>query len=144
MKKKSLTLVIMRITLVYAAIIFSLGTSLANNVVAQVALDKEITLNVANNEFSSVLNSIEKLSGVKFIYSSAIIESNRKITLSAKNKSISSVLNEILPQLNLTYEASGNSIIITRANASVKTVAIAQTVTGRVTDAKGETLIGVT
>lgn len=142
MKKKSLALVIMRITLVYAAIIFSLGTSLASNVVAQVALDKEITLTVANNEFSSVLKSIEKLSGVNFIYSSTIIESNRKITFSARNKTLGNVLNEILPQLNLTYEATGNSIIITRANSAVK--AIAQTVTGRVVDSKGEALIGVT
>ncbi len=142
MKKKSLALVIMRITLVYAAIIFSLGTSLASNVVAQVALDKEITLTVANNEFSSVLKSIEKLSGVNFIYSSTIIESNRKITFSARNKTLGNVLNEILPQLNLTYEATGNSIILTRANSAVK--AIAQTVTGRVVDSKGEALIGVT
>lgn len=142
MKKKSLALVIMRITLVYAAIIFSLGTSLAGNVVAQVALDKEITLNVANNEVSKVLASITKQSGVEFIYSSAIIESNRKISVSARNKTIASVLDEILPQLNLTYEASGNSVIITRANASK--AAIAQTVTGRVVDSKGEALIGVT
>jgi TonB-linked SusC/RagA family outer membrane protein len=143
MKKKSLALVIMRITLVYAAIIFSLGTSLAGNVVAQVALDKEITLNVAKNEVSKVLAAITKQSGVEFIYSSAIIESNRKITVSARNKTIASVLNEILPQLNLAYEASGNSIIITRANAAGKTV-IAQTVTGKVVDDKGEALIGVT
>ena len=77
MKKKSLTLVIMRITLVYATIIFSLGTSFASNVNAQVSLDKEITLNVANNEFGDVLNAIQKLSGVKFAYSSAIIQPNR-------------------------------------------------------------------
>jgi TonB-linked SusC/RagA family outer membrane protein len=143
MKKKSLALVIMRITLVYAAIIFSLGTALASNVVAQVALDKEITLNVANNEVSKVLAAITKQSGVEFTYSSAIIESNRKISVSARNKTIASVLNEILPQLNLAYEASGNSIIITRANTAAKAV-IAQTVTGKVVDSKGEALIGVT
>ncbi|RZA01189.1 MAG: SusC/RagA family TonB-linked outer membrane protein [Sphingobacteriaceae bacterium] len=133
----------MRITLVYAAIIFSLGTSLASNVVAQVALDKEITLNVANREVSRVLADITKQSGVEFTYSSAIIESNRKISVAARNKTIASVLNEILPQLNLAYEASGNSIIITRANAAAKAI-IAQTVTGKVVDDKGEALIGVT
>jgi len=145
MKKKSLTLVIMRITLVYATLIFSLGTSFANNVIAQVGLDKEITLNVANNEFGDVLNTIQKLSGVKFAYSSAIIQPNRKITISANNRTVGSVLNEILPQLGLTYDASGNSVIITKiAPQLTSSSVLAQAVTGKVTDDKGETLIGVT
>jgi TonB-linked SusC/RagA family outer membrane protein len=144
MKKKSLTLVIMRITLVYATMVFSLGTSFASNVNAQVNLDKEITLNVANNEFGDVLNAIQKLSGVKFAYSSAIIQPNRKITVSANNRTVGSILNEILPQLNLTYDASGTSVIITRtAQPTVSTTVLAETITGKVTDDKGETLIGV-
>ena len=142
MKKKSLTLVIMRITLVYATLIFSLGTSLASNVNAQVALDKQITINVANNEIGTVLRSIEKQSGVKFTYSSAVIESNRKVSVTATNKTIASVLDEILPQLNLAYQAQGNSqIIITRVASST---VLAQGVKGKVVDDKGETLIGVT
>ncbi|HEY0244809.1 MAG TPA: hypothetical protein VGC01_04540, partial [Mucilaginibacter sp.] len=81
MKKKSLALVIMRITLVYVTIVFSLvGTALASNVNAQAILDKEITINVTNNEVSSVLSSIEKLSGVKFVYSSAMIGSDRRVS----------------------------------------------------------------
>lgn len=134
----------MRITLVYATLIFSLGTALANNVIAQVGLDKQITLNVANNEFGDVLNTIQKLSGVKFAYSSAIIQPNRKITISANNRTVGSILNEILPQLNLTYDASGNSVVITNAPAKTSTVTVvAQTVTGKVVDDKGETLVGV-
>ncbi|MDB5011342.1 MAG: TonB-dependent receptor, partial [Mucilaginibacter sp.] len=147
MKKKSLALVIMRITLVYVTIVFSfIGTALASNVNAQAILDKEITINVTNNEFSNVLSSIEKLTGVKFIYSSAIIGSDRKISLSVTKKSIRSVLNEILPPLNLTYEAVNNSIIIKRVPATgVSSPSVmAKGVTGKVTDQKGETLIGVT
>jgi TonB-linked SusC/RagA family outer membrane protein len=147
MKKKSLALVIMRITFVYVTIVFSLiGTALASNLNAQAILDKEITINVTNNEFSNVLSSIEKISGVKFVYSSAIIGSNRKISLSATKKPISSILNEILPPLNLTYEVVNNSIVIKRIPAPIVSSpsAMAQGVTGKVTDEKGENLIGVT
>jgi len=146
----------MRITLVNVAIAFSLvGTALASSVKAQAILEKEITINVTNTEFSTVLSSIEKMSGVKFIYSSAIIGSDRKISLSVNKKPLAGVLSEILPPLSLTYEISNNNIVLKRAkpanisqpviNAPVAEAApMAISITGKVTDDKGQSIPGAT
>lgn len=155
MKRKPLHL-IMKITFIQVALLLSLfGSALAKVSNAQDVLEQKITLNVTNGSFALVLSSIEKLSKVKFIYSSAVVTTSKKVSVAADNQAIETILHKLLSPLNLTYEVTGNSVLIKRVvtepKAAVETInntaltAIAATkISGTITDDKGLPIPGVT
>lgn len=147
MKKKPLHVVIMQITFIQLAIILSLmGSAIAKDSKAQGTLNTNVTVNAESQQFYKVLSSLENQTEFKFIYSSAIINSDRKVSLTVANKPLGDVLNALLPNLKLSYSVSGNVILIKRfskeESVESKEFAVIQ-VSGRVTDEKGESLPGV-
>ena len=89
---------------------------------------------------------IEQKANVTFVYSSKLIQADRKISISAQNEVLSKVLDNLLKPLSLGYEASENVIILNRLsqNTNITPNAKAEnTIGGKVTGAKGETLPGV-
>lgn len=152
MKIKPIHLLIMRGTFIYAFIIMAfMGSAFAKDVNAQGIMDRKISLNIINNNFSEVLNHLEKLADVKFIYSSAIIESERKVTYTSKNIPLSVLLEQMLQPLRLTFEVSGKLIVIKRklpdiasTTEEINSAFLEQrTVTGQVTDEQNQPLPGV-
>ncbi|WP_207425108.1 TonB-dependent receptor [Pedobacter sp. SYSU D00535] len=148
MKKKRLHVLIMQITFLQIAISLSLmASAIAKDSKAQLALKTSVTIDVKSEKFSKVLTSLEQQSKISFIYSSAIINSDRRVSISVVNKSLETVLKELLPPLNLSYQASGDVVLITRRSKDKSEIASAPLsivrVTGRVTDEKGEALPGV-
>ncbi len=137
------------------------GVVMANNVHGQAILDKKITLNVVSLEIKKVLIEIEKQADIKFVYSANAIKSKQKISVEANNKSLESVLNETLHPLSISYEIYDTRILLKRKEASQKPQTtnptptlsqntaekmvspMANTVTGIVSDVKGEALVGV-
>ncbi|WP_423148890.1 SusC/RagA family TonB-linked outer membrane protein [Rubrolithibacter danxiaensis] len=152
MNKKSFLLTIMKISLLQLSIaIFLMGSAVARDGRAQVLLEK-VTLNETNKEISEVLNSIEKLTNARFIYSSALIQSSRKVSFSVEGKTLQYVLDMVLPPLNLSYEVSDNTIVLNRNSETpsvtsvlpeLSTLDVQAPVTGTVTDEQGEPLPGV-
>lgn len=147
MKKKPLHVVIMQITVIQLAIILSLmGSAIAKDSNAQGTLSTNVTVNAESQKFNKVLSSLETQTDFKFIYSSAIINSDRKVSISVDNKPLGDVLDSLLPHLDLTYRVSGNVILIKRFNkdevAENNEFSVVR-VTGRVTDEAGEKLPGV-
>ena len=147
MKKKPLLVVIMQITFIPLVIILSLmGSAIAKDSKAQGALNAPVTVKVESEKFCKVLTAIEKQTDVRFIYSSALINSERKVSLAADNKPLVEVLDELLPALQLSYQLTGDIVLLKR-NRFEETPAEQQTenlqVSGKVTDDKGETLPGV-
>ena len=114
MKKKPIRVVIMQITF-QLAIIFSLvGSAIAKDSKAQGALNTNVTLNAESEKFCKVLSSLEKQTEIKFIYSSAIINSDRKVSFSVDKKPLGEVLDKLLPALQLTYHVAGDVVLIKR------------------------------
>lgn len=147
MKKKPLHVVIMQISIIQMVIILSLmGSAIAKDSKAQGALNATVTVNAESQKFNKVLTSLEEQTQVKFIYSSAIIKSDRKISLSVENKPLGEVLKEILPALQLTYRVSGDVVLIKRdtpEETGTEQAFAAVKVIGKVTDEKGLSLPGV-
>ncbi|MFD2164616.1 SusC/RagA family TonB-linked outer membrane protein [Paradesertivirga mongoliensis] len=148
MKKKPLHVLIMQITFLQIAISLSLmGSAIAKDSKAQAALKANVSINVKSEKISKVLSSLEQQSDVTFIYSSAIINSDRRVSLSISDKTLENVLDEMLPTLDLSYQVSGDVVLIKRRSkdelegASVPLVLVK--VTGKVTDEAGEVLPGV-
>ncbi|MCF0062212.1 TonB-dependent receptor [Dyadobacter chenwenxiniae] len=103
----------MRISLVQLVIaLWFMGTATAVDVRAQELLSKKISLQAQEQEVKKVLSLIEKQAGVRFIFSSKLIQSGRKISIQQSNQELSKVLNDFLVPLGLTYEVSGKNIVI--------------------------------
>ena len=146
MKKKPIRVVIMQITF-QLAIIFSLvGSAIAKDSKAQGALNTNVTLNAESEKFCKVLSSLEKQTEIKFIYSSAIINSDRKVSFSVDKKPLGEVLDKLLPALQLTYHVAGDVVLIKRhhgGEAVIEQFFSVIKVTGKITDEDGDPLVGV-
>ncbi len=146
---------LMKISLLQAflAVIFT-GVSLAHNVSAQELLNRKVSLKVENQEIRKVLNKIEKQADIKFAYRPRVLPADHKISLAVTNASLSEILEKVTKPLKLKYEVVGQQIILSPESARVEKPsptgaayeadeADEQTVSGKVTDEKGEGLPGV-
>ncbi|GAB4022023.1 TonB-dependent receptor [Spirosoma koreense] len=146
----------MRITLLQWLLVCALaGIAWARDGKAQQLLDQRITIQVDGQNVKKVLHQIEKQVDARFVFSPQLIQSDRKISVRSQAEPLSDVLNRVLKPLQLTYEVSGNNIIIKPDHpthpapgdeqAAVPTApeVAARTISGTVTDASGETLPGV-
>ncbi len=106
-------LVLMRIGLTQLVLsVWFMCTAAAVDLRAQELLNKKVSLEAQDQEVKKVLNLIEKQAGVRFIFSSKLIQSGRKITIQKSNQELSKVLNDLLVPLGLMYEVSGKNIVI--------------------------------
>ena len=142
-------LVLMRISLAQLVIaLWFMGTATAVDVRAQELLSKKISLQAQEQEVKKVLSLIEKQAGVRFIFSSKLIQSGRKVNIQQSNQELSKVLNDFLVPLGLTYEVSGKNIVIRpsdaaksadNAEASIKSELLRSmdiTIKGKITDSE--------
>lgn len=85
-------------------------TSLPSTVTAQT---QKITLNVRHVKLVTVLEEIQKQSGINFIYNEKIVNDVNDITLDVKEAPIDTVMKRILQGTNLQYEIHEKIIVIT-------------------------------
>ncbi|QJD80716.1 TonB-dependent receptor [Spirosoma rhododendri] len=126
-------------------ILFS-GLTYATEIRAQEVLARPVTFQCQNQQLDRVLAQLETLTQVKFIFSSRLIQSDRLVTLNARQETLSNVLKLLLQPMRLTYEISGNKIILNRsadAGPNVPSPAGMEKQTGKVTDERGEAMPGV-
>jgi TonB-linked SusC/RagA family outer membrane protein len=119
---------------------------------AQQVLNQRITLEVRQEPISAVLKKISRQTGVRFMYSSELIQGTRKVTLKATDEPLGTVLNTLLVPLKIDYEVLDRQILLRRAPENtliqpVRTPAfesvVQRDVTGTVTDETGQPLPGV-
>lgn len=117
-------------------------------------LDCNITLHVANKAVKNVLSQIQDQCDVRFTYSSSVVPVSRKVSLSVINRRLDQVLDEFLPTCDIDYRIENRQVILFKATSKsgflseellpvVAPVVVVQTLSGRVTDANGEGLPGV-
>ncbi|RIV18657.1 SusC/RagA family TonB-linked outer membrane protein [Fibrisoma montanum] len=146
---------IMRITVcqLLLALLCS-GLTLARNVHAQELLTRRVTLQVKEQSVKTILTRLSKLTHVRFTYSSALIRAERKVTLNASNQPLGEVLDELLKPLKIEYRVETDEVILNRVpvgtlphtnsdQAGSTPEAADITVSGTVTDERGEALPGV-
>lgn len=126
---------------------------------AENVLDKKITLLVEQKQVKDVLNEISKLVEIRFVYSAQRIPSRKKVTILAYDKRVGDILNNLLGPLDVLYYVSGNQVVLMKngeeaallsklkAEEDEKKIITQEvfykTVSGRVTNDKGEALQGV-
>ncbi len=118
------------------------------------ALDCSITLHVDNQAVKNVLSKIQEQCDVRFTYSSSVVPVSRKVSLSVTNRRLDQVLDELLPTCDIDYRIENRQVILFKAGGKsgfsteevtpvVAPVVVVFTLSGRVTDANGEGLPGV-
>lgn len=109
-----------------------------------VAQGKLITINLKDASLKEVFKAIERQTTYRFSYRDVVIDTAENITVSKTNATVPSVLNEALAGRDLTYTiVSDKSIVISdkRETATANTQR-GKTLSGTVTDASGEPIIG--
>lgn len=99
------------------ALLFT-GLSFANESKAQEVLDREVSLQLKEQNLENALSKIEETANVKFIFSSKLIKSSRFVSLNVKQQKLSTVLDALLKPLNIGFKVSGNKIILNRQPAT--------------------------
>ncbi|WP_215239074.1 TonB-dependent receptor [Dyadobacter helix] len=122
--------------------------SLAVDTRAQEALRKEISIQMESAEIRQVLNRIEKQANVKFIYSANSIQVRQRVSVNVANRQLSKVLEELLTPIQISFEVVDSRILLHKkpleAVAPAPEIAEAsKSITGIVSDEKGEPLAGV-
>ncbi|WP_223860197.1 TonB-dependent receptor [Spirosoma validum] len=138
--------------------VFFCGLTLAHDAHTQEILNKEVSLKMESTEVWKILNRLEKQTDVKFVYSANSIRAEQKMSVNVSNGKLSKVLDDLLTPLRISYEVVGSRILLRKkiveatsfSLPSIKPLAVQQTVasadqtvTGTISDEKGEALPGV-
>ncbi|TDE17141.1 TonB-dependent receptor [Dyadobacter psychrotolerans] len=145
---------IMKLLGVPIVIILGLATlALAKDGNAQDLMKRSVTIEFNNREITKVLTSIGHKTNVRFTYLPGIFPVDAKVSVKFRNVSLENVLHHILDPYNVDYQTSGEFIILKKNSASPKSSVLDLkeevfrnddiTVSGKVTDDKGESLPGV-
>ena len=117
----------------------------------QEILNKTITLRMQEVRLQKVLVTLEKSSGVKFAYSSRLIDDDQIVSVIAEEQRLGDVLGNLLTPLRISYEYIGGRISLFPTdqadhgqNATTGRVEeLAVNVSGTITDDAGQPLPGV-
>lgn len=110
---------------------------------------KRVTLSKQDVTLEAILEEIEEQTDYLFIYKKDVDVKVRK-SINASNDLLSEVLQDLLEGSSVTYKVEGNHIILSKSGSTTTETAMVSApqqqkfITGVVTDAKGEALIGVT
>jgi TonB-linked SusC/RagA family outer membrane protein len=119
----------------YFLILFTLSTCL---------LQAQITVNVQNQPLKAALKSIESSSSYRFFYNEGLKGVDNLVSVQLKDATIDQVMSKLLANTGITYRLeSSNLIVLVASDASVKTAG-KKRITGVVTDAAGDPIIGAT
>lgn len=135
-------LLIMKFVMIFCLFV-GLGTSFANDALAQTT-----KLNLSANQLTvkEVIEEVERLTGLSFMYDNSVFDVNRRVTFDAENESVQEVMERLVSGQNLRFEKVNRFIVVTKDEASANRTQAqeAGSVTGVVTDIKGSPMIGVT
>lgn len=126
----------MRVTLLLCLVTIFQVT--ASNLVAQ----KKISLSMQDVSLEEVFGELRKQTGDIIVFNTQMIKANNKITVQYKNQTLTSILDDLLAGSDLGYKVLEDYIIIYKQEQPVQPQSKKRTVKGKVTDEKGEPIIG--
>lgn len=115
---------------------------------------QRVSFKVSQKPLKSAVIQFKKATGYSFVFGSSKVDMRRLVTVDATNRPLSEVVNKILDGQNVDYEIQGKLIVLkerafnTNTNSNAPTTnnkqQTSKKVSGRVTDANGEPIIGAT
>jgi TonB-linked SusC/RagA family outer membrane protein len=117
--------------------------------IAATGIAQKVTLNENTTSLENVLKKIGNQTGSTFLYENKVLEKASLVTLKVNEASLDQVLSLCFKGQPLTYKIFENTVVIKEKSiqyASIKEnafIPLANTITGRVTNSRGEPLVGV-
>lgn len=108
-----------------------------NFVIAQ-----KVSLNANKQSLKNVLESISRQTGYTLAYSKEVVDLNEPISINVSNAEVSDVMTKLLTPLNLGCEIKDKKIFIVNKSSKSSQPVSTQQIKGKVTDEKGEPIIG--
>ena len=110
---------------------------------------QNITMKASGITVKQAIEELQQKSGYSFVFSNAVLNTNRKVNIDLKNAGVEKAVRQIIKgQEGLDYEIQGKTIVIKKAAATTpvatKQAGELRRITGRVVDANGEAVIGAT
>jgi len=105
--------------------------------------ETRLTLKMQGAKLIDVLDKIEGESEFFFLFNQKLLDVERKITIDVKNENIDKILNGIFASTNVSYLVKDRQIILTTAFTRSESGQQQKSLTGKVTDATGLPLPGV-
>ena len=133
------SLLIMKVIVIFLCAIGLMSSYADSN--AQIS---KLNFQIEKGTVKDALETIEKLTGLSFMYDNNVFNVNRPISLTVENEPVEKVLDQLLSAENLKYERMNRYIVITPKDPNLIAQGRKGTVTGKVTNASGESLPGVT
>ena len=138
-----------KIPLVMKLFIFYLFCSIGMlQAVESYAQNARLSLNVEEETVANILQQIENVSDFDFFYNNSHVDLNRRVSVSTRNSDIFTILDEVFRGTKVNYTVLDKKIILSTELKSIEQTSTTQqndgkiNVNGKVTDAKGETVIG--
>jgi len=141
---------IMRLTFVQMTLMAAFCTMVyAHDAKAQEVLNSGVSIKAQSQSLKTILAQIEKQTEARFVYSDTRIPIDKQVLVKANGQTLETVLKELFPPMGVRYQVSGNFIVLSKLKnetaenaAPEEALPPAFTVTGTVTDEKGELLVG--
>jgi TonB-dependent starch-binding outer membrane protein SusC len=102
----------------------------------------KLTLNLQDKKISDVLMEIEETSDFRFFYQREQVDVERKVDLKANNKSVDEILKTLFADQGISFRVMDDNLILLTASDFQSQQE--QTVRGKVTNARGESIPGAT
>lgn len=128
-------LLIMKLTIIlicFTGLMSSMGSTYA-----------QLTLNLKQVTVKEALNQIENQSDLAFMYEASNINVERVVDIKVENKTIGFVLDRLFPDRNVRYTIVDKHVVLFPSQQDSKELQNQQTITGKVTNDKGEPIPGV-
>lgn len=101
-----------------------------------------ITLNLRNVSIQEFMKQIESRTNFTFIYRDILMDTKKDVSIQVSNKPLVEVVKTVLDQKGLEASYNNNTIVLTKKKEVAKPAS--KTISGVVTDASGEPIIGAT
>ncbi len=116
------------------------------NVIAQQAKENTSTITVSfqDKPLSEAIKRIEESSKYTFFYDASKVDVKQKVSLNVKDATVQNAIKQMLSKTNVRFEVSNSQIVLypNKQEDSKKESAL-KTISGKVIEESGETLIGV-
>lgn len=124
-------------------IVFSVASVIANSGHSQ---ETKLSVQLKDASLGKILNYIEDNSHYYFMYNNELIDLSRKVDIDVQNKSIDEILTILFERSGINYKIYNRQVVLSpqsQANAGFSFQQQVLKVSGKVTDASGEPLPGV-
>lgn len=130
-----------------AIVLFLIVGTIHSFAVTSYSQSTKLTLKAEQATVAEVLSLVEKESQFHFTYNYNQINASRKVSINVKNKLISDILSELFPNGDIGYEIKDRHIALYKIdrmerNESLQRNPQKRQITGIVTDASGQPIIG--